>query len=126
MTNEEMQLLKRYLTHCGEIEDEDHETGFLCWYQDLRVYGEEGKREYKHALDLARVWETRYWAGWDDAMRTAVGHLSTDDVCHEPGTAHACSCPCHKNTPIGKRLLIRCPTLAGGGAHTLEWVDSRG
>lgn len=30
--------------------------------------------------DPLRIWETRYWAGWDDAMRPAVGHLATDDV----------------------------------------------
>ena len=54
MTNEEMHLLQRYLTHCGEIESENDETGFLCWYQDMRLYGgEDGEREYKHTLDLA-------------------------------------------------------------------------
>ena len=54
MTNEEMHLLQRYLTHCGEIENENDETGFLCWYQDMKLYGgEDGEREYKHTLDLA-------------------------------------------------------------------------
>ena len=97
--------------------NEDDETVFLCWYQDLRQYGrEDGEREYKHTLGLARVWETRYWA--------AVGHLATDDVCHDLGKAHACECPCHRPPPQGRRLLISRPTVATGGAHSLEWVES--
>ena len=93
--------------------------------KDLRAHVEEdGEPENKHTLHLTRPWETRYWAGWDDAMRAAVGHLATDDVCHDPGKAHACSCPCRKPPPQGGRLLISRPTVAPGGAYSLEWVES--
>ena len=69
MTPEESRLLMKYLTAHGEIGSREDATGFLCWWLNLKVYGgSEGEAEYKHALDLARTWEVRYWQGYRDAL----------------------------------------------------------
>ena len=62
MTAEEERLLKAYLGAYGEIESADDNAGFYDWYMK-RYEGGEDERNYKHTLDLARVWASRYTAG---------------------------------------------------------------
>ena len=59
MTGEEEAVLKEYLQHDGEIEDDDD---FESWY--LQRFGDaESEDHYKNTLHLAQVWKRRYEEG---------------------------------------------------------------
>ena len=59
MTGEEEKVLKEFLLHYGEIEDDE---GFESWYMP-RYHDSESEDHYKQTLDLAQVWKRRYGAG---------------------------------------------------------------
>ena len=60
MTSEEEMVLKEYLSHYGEIEDDED---FEAWYMQ-RHENAESEAHYKSTLHLARVWKRRYKEGF--------------------------------------------------------------
>ena len=60
MTGEEEAVLKEYLLHHGEIEDDE---GFEHWYRQ-RFEDFESEAYYKHTLNLAQVWKGRFEEGF--------------------------------------------------------------
>jgi hypothetical protein len=64
MTGEEEAVLKEYLQHDGEIEDDDD---FESWY--LQRFGDaESEDHYKNTLHLAQVWKRRYEEGLQEGL----------------------------------------------------------
>ena len=56
MSSEEEMVLKEYLSHYGEIEDDED---FEAWYMQRYENAESGAH-YKNTLYLAQVWKRRY------------------------------------------------------------------
>ena len=60
MTDEEEVLVKEFLLHHGETEDDDD---FELWY--LQCFeNSESETHYKHTLHLATVWKGRFEEGF--------------------------------------------------------------
>ena len=60
LTSEEEAVLKAFLQHHREIEDDE---GFQAWYMQ-RFQDAESEINYKQALQLAQVWKRRYEEGF--------------------------------------------------------------
>ena len=64
MTGEEEAVLKEFLHHYGETEnDEDFES----WYMQ-KFYDSESEGHYKHTLHVAQVWKRRYEEGLQEGL----------------------------------------------------------
>ena len=60
MTGDEEAVLKEFLLHHREIEDDgDFETWYLQRYEDA-----ESETHYKHTLHVAQVWKRRFEQGF--------------------------------------------------------------
>ena len=67
MTGEEEAVLKEFLLHYGEVENDEE---FEAWY--LRRYeGGESESHYKQTLHLAQVWKRRYEEGFQAGLSAA-------------------------------------------------------
>ena len=67
MTSEEEAVLKEFLRHYGEVEDDED---FEAWY--LRRYeGGESEEHYKQTLHLAQVWKRRYEESFQAGLSAA-------------------------------------------------------
>ncbi len=60
MTGEEEAVLKEYLLHDGEIEDDED---FEAWYMQ-RYENADSEDHYKNMLNLAQAWKRRYEEGF--------------------------------------------------------------
>ena len=68
MTSEEEAALREYLLHHKEIEkDEDFEPWYLQRFEDAKaeVY-------YKHTLEMAQVWKSRFQEGFRTAVKASL------------------------------------------------------
>ena len=75
MTGEDEAVLKEFLRHYGEIEDDE---GFEAWY--LRRYkGGKSEDHYKQTLHVAQVWKRRYEEGYQKGFQADLeaGQLSS-------------------------------------------------
>ena len=64
MTGEEEAVLKAYLQHYGDIEDDED---FEAWY--MQRYKDAASEDYcKHTLNLAQVWHRRYEEGFQTGV----------------------------------------------------------
>ena len=67
MTGEEEAVLKEFLLHYGEIEDDE---GFEAWY--LQCYESGGSEDhYKQTLNVAQVWR-RYEEGYQEGFQVGL------------------------------------------------------
>ena len=57
MTSTEERLRRAYLAAHGDIIDQDDDAGFGVSYAGRAT--PEGQVDYKHALELAQVWQNR-------------------------------------------------------------------
>ncbi len=60
MTAEEESAIREYLSHHGEVENDE---GFERWYRQ-RFVDSESENYYKQTLDLAQVWKGRFEEGF--------------------------------------------------------------
>ena len=105
MTSTEEQLLPAYPAAHGDINGHDDDIGFGVWYAARPT--PEGEVEYKHALELAQVWQDRYVEEYRhgyDAVYTKLLDVMGDeavlllDVHLEdcaPWCETTCLCWCH-------------------------------
>ena len=66
MPGEEEAVLKEYLLHHGEIEDDgDLESWYIKRFEDA-----ESEAHYKHTLHLAQVWKGRF----EEGFKAGINH----------------------------------------------------
>ena len=68
MTGEEEAVLKEFLLHYGEIEDDE---GFEAWYLQ-RYEGGESEDHYKQTLNVAQVWKRRYEESYQKGFQASL------------------------------------------------------
>ena len=71
MTSEEEVILKQYLLHYREIEnDQDFDSWYMRRYEDA-----ESEACYKHTLHLAHVWRCQYEEGFRAGIAYQLCHV---------------------------------------------------